>query len=95
MRLPLWGGFMLGIANPKAFLAFASLFGSFVVVPTGGPHDLIAKWLLCVAVMAVVDLAWLAAGSWLGRLTLSPGAERRMNRLMGLSIAAACVAAIL
>ena len=94
-RFPLWGAFTLGIANPKAYLAFASLFGSFVVVPpAGGIADAMAKWLLCVAVMAVVDFAWLLAGAWLGRITLAPKAERRMNVGMGLSIVAACALAL-
>lgn len=84
-------GFALGFANPKAYLAFVSLFGSFVVLePAFATADTIAKWALCVAVMVVVDLGWMATGAALGRITLSPPAERAMNIGMALMILAAC-----
>ncbi|WP_052215869.1 LysE family translocator [Sphingomonas sp. ERG5] len=89
------GGFMLGFANPKAYLAFASLFGSFAILtPAYGFADGLLKWTLCVVVMAVVDLAWLLAGVALGRLTLTPRAERIMNLAMGGAILLACIAAL-
>jgi len=84
------GGFLLGVTNPKAYLAFASLMGSFTLLaPGGGWTDAAAKWGLCVAVILVVDAAWLAVGVALGRIPLSPPAERRMNLAMGGAIAAA------
>ena len=86
-RFPLWGAFTLGIANPKAYLAFASLFGSFVVVPPAGCiADSLVNCLLFVVVISVVDFEWLLAFSWLGRITLAPKAERRMNVGIALSI---------
>lgn len=89
-------GFILGVANPKAYLAFASLFGSFVVLqPALGTSDTLAKWTLCVAVMIVVDFAWLALGASLGRIVLRPAAERVMNVAMGAAIILACLLAFL
>lgn len=86
------GGFVLGAANPKAYLAFVSLFGSFVVA---SPRwDAPVKWALCVAVMVVVDLAWLALGVVLGRVKLSPRGQRVMNWAMGGAILAAAGMAV-
>ena len=88
-RLTAVGGFVLGAANPKAYLAFASLFGAFAVAPGGGTADAVAKWLLCVAVMVLVDLAWLVLGAVLGRIRLGAGGQRAMNLAMGGAILAA------
>ena len=91
-----WGGFLLGIANPKAYLAFASLMGSFVLAaPRFGPADTVAKWLVCILVIFAVDIAWLWAGAGIGRLSFSPRGERAMNLAMGGAIAAAAVAPLL
>lgn len=88
-------GFLLGIANPKAYLAFASLIASFAILPRGSVGDGAAKWAILVAVMIVVDLAWLTAGTALGRLSLSPRAERAMNLAMAAGILAAAALAFL
>lgn len=86
------GAFFLGVANPKAYLAFASLFGSFVVVRQASElTDAAGKWLISVLVMIVVDLAWLLLGMALGRIDLAPRHARGFNRLMGLTILAACL----
>jgi len=88
-------GFMLGIANPKAYLAFASLIASFAILPRGSLGDGLAKWAILVAVMITVDIAWLAAGAALGGLKLSPRAERAMNLVMAGAILAAAALAFL
>ena len=88
-RLTFTGGFVLGVANPKAYLAFVSLFGAFAVAGAGTRADAIVKWLLCVLVMVVVDLAWLALGVLLGRVRLGARGERTMNLAMGAAILAA------
>ncbi|WP_206185495.1 LysE family translocator [Sphingosinicella sp. CPCC 101087] len=88
------GAFFLGIANPKAYLAFASLFGSFTLLPAGSAFaDGALKWGLCIAVILVVDLAWLCLGMTFGRLAMSASAERLFNRVMGAAILGACLVA--
>jgi threonine/homoserine/homoserine lactone efflux protein len=88
-RLTFMGGLVLGAANPKAYLAFVSLFGSFAVVEAGSRADAAVKWALCVLVMVVVDLAWLALGVVLGKIQLGAKGQRAMNLAMGGSILAA------
>ena len=85
-RLTFAGGFLLGAANPKAYLAFVSLYGAFTVTSAGARTDAFAKWGLCVLVMVVVDLAWLALGVLLGRVRLGARGERAMNLAMGAAI---------
>jgi threonine/homoserine/homoserine lactone efflux protein len=88
------GGFLLGVANPNAYIAFASLMGSFTLLQNTVANALL-KWSICVVVMICVDLAWLWAGALVGAVRLRPTAERAMNVTMGAAIAAACVAAFL
>jgi threonine/homoserine/homoserine lactone efflux protein len=82
--LTLAGGFTLGAANPKAYLAFASLFGSFAILdPAHGLRDTILKAAICITVAVVVDFAWVLFGVAIGRIRLSATAERVMNISLG------------
>ena len=51
-----WSGFALGITNPKAYLAFASLMASARLVDADLAGDALLKWALCLAVALGVDL---------------------------------------
>lgn len=86
-------GLGLGLSNPKAYAAFVSLFASFRIVAGDGPADGFAKWVVIVAVMAAVDLAWLMAGVLLGRVTLSRRQERAFNAMLAASIVGATILA--
>lgn len=79
-------GAMLGIANPKAYVAFASLFASRAIAAPGSHADIALKWALCVVVMLVVDFAWLLAGAALHRTAFPPHAELALNRALGVAI---------
>lgn len=89
------GGALLGITNPKAYIAFASLMAAYPIVRRSPPLDLGIKWAICVAVMVVVDLAWLALGVAAGKARLSPRAEQAMNWIMGGLIVATALLAFL
>ena len=88
------GGVLLGVTNPKAYIAFASLMAAYPIARQRPPLDLGIKWLVCVIVMVVVDLAWLALGVAVGKARLSPRAERAMNWVMGALILATAVLAL-
>jgi threonine/homoserine/homoserine lactone efflux protein len=49
------GGFLLGIANPKAYIAFVSLMSSQVIVRTNMSADEFFKWVSVVVVIFVVE----------------------------------------
>ena len=88
-------GLGLGLSNPKAYAAFISLFASFRIVETGGHADSLAKWVVLVAIMVAVDLAWLMAGVLLGRVTLSHRQERALNAALAASIVVATALAFI
>jgi threonine/homoserine/homoserine lactone efflux protein len=79
-------GFLLGVTNPKAYLAFASLLASYTLIKGSAQQDTLTKWFLLVAVMIVVDIVWLYAGVFLRGLMLSPKGERVLNVTLGLTV---------
>ena len=87
------GGFLLGITNPKAYVAFVSLMASYSIVRTNTFADSTLKWLLCVIVMIVVDIIWLWLGVVIQKANMKPKAERILNIAMGLTILATAVLA--
>jgi threonine/homoserine/homoserine lactone efflux protein len=89
-----FGGFMLGMTNPKAYLAFASLMASTTLVTAGASADAALKWLLIVGVILVVDIAWVLVGAALHRATLPPRIERIMNLGFAAAILGAAAAAL-
>ncbi len=72
-------GIFLGLTNPKAYVAFVSLYASYSIYPSVVEIDIFVKWLFCVLVMIVVDTIWLLIGVRLGQVKLSPVVERFMN----------------
>jgi len=79
-------GFLLGVTNPKAYLAFASLLASYTLIKDSARQDAFTKWSLLVAVMIAVDIAWLYAGVFLRGLRLSSKSERALNVALGLTV---------
>jgi threonine/homoserine/homoserine lactone efflux protein len=79
-------GFLLGVTNPKAYLAFASLLASYTLIKASAQQDSFTKWLLLVAVMIVVDIVWLYVGVFLRGLILSSNSERVLNVTLGLTV---------
>jgi threonine/homoserine/homoserine lactone efflux protein len=79
-------GFLLGVTNPKAYLAFASLLASYTLIKGSAQQDSLTKWLLLVVVMIVVDIVWLYVGVFLRGLILSPNSERVLNVTLGLTV---------
>jgi threonine/homoserine/homoserine lactone efflux protein len=79
-------GFLLGVTNPKAYLAFASLLASYTLIKGSAQQDTFTKWFLLVAVMIVVDIVWLYVGAFLRGLMLSPDSERVLNVTLGLTV---------
>jgi threonine/homoserine/homoserine lactone efflux protein len=85
-RSSLMSGFALGILNPKAYVAFASLLASQILVEHDRQLDALFKWFLCVIVAIVVDLAWLFVGVRLRRAALRPLTERILNFTLAATI---------
>ena len=87
-------GLLLGISNPKAYLGFMTLFASQTLISGSHAADALCKWLLTVAVILVVDIAWLYAGARLGRISLSARTGRYINVALGMTILAVALYSI-
>lgn len=91
-----FGGFFLGAANPKAYIAFIALLGSAAVVGAlGSGSDLIAKITLSMGVTLTVDAAWMFMGVALGLIAIGPKQERVLNLIFGALLICTAVLAVL
>jgi threonine/homoserine/homoserine lactone efflux protein len=88
-------GFLLGIANPKAYIAFASLLASQTLIAHDLRADAVLKWVICVIVAIVVDIAWLYVGVKLQRTALRPLTERILNFTLAATILVAAIFTLL
>jgi threonine/homoserine/homoserine lactone efflux protein len=88
-------GFLLGIANPKAYIAFASLLASQTLVEHDLQVDALLKWIICVVVAIVVDIVWLFVGVKLQRAALRPQTERILNFILAATILVAAIFTLL
>ena len=62
------GGFLLAIANPKAYLAIAAVFAGTTIFAENHGLDAVAKAVLLGFMIVIIHLAWLVRG----RLALAP-----------------------
>lgn len=81
-----WGGFLIGIINPKAYMTFISIMSTYLIVPQSGTLDMLVKWAACVVILVSVDALWLWLGDALGKANLSVKTEKALNMAMGLII---------
>lgn len=72
-------GFLLALANPKAYAVFATLFSGFAVIPDDLARDALLKGGVIMALLTVIDTTWLYAGSTLRHLFHDPRLSRRIN----------------
>jgi threonine/homoserine/homoserine lactone efflux protein len=84
------GGFLLGLANPKAYAAMAALFSGFPLLRGHAAQDAVLKALILLAIMVALDLLWLVVGAALAHVFRQPHASRALN----LSCAALLVASV-
>lgn len=84
----LTGGIVLGIANPKAWLAISAVFASARIAPSP-PADAVAKSLALTLMAAFICTAWLLTGASLAPMLRDP----RRSRIMNITLAVILVAA--
>lgn len=81
-------GLFLGFGNPKAYAAMAALFSGFVLVRDRPGVDVAMKVIVLLAIMLVVDLAWLWLGSALKRSLVHPSLGRAINLMFAVLLVA-------
>jgi threonine/homoserine/homoserine lactone efflux protein len=79
-------GLLLGVTNPKAYLAISSLLASPLRLSADTGANLGLKVALCIAVIMLVDIVWLWIGVALGRVKLTRAGERLLNIAMGATL---------
>lgn len=89
------GGYLLAVANPKAFAAIGAVYSTHPVVDGDPMLDAVAKIAALVPVIVVVNLTWLAFGSIFSRWLNDPVLGRTVNvifaALLVVSVAAAFI----
>jgi threonine/homoserine/homoserine lactone efflux protein len=81
------GGFLLAIANPKAWVAIAAVF-------TGSALEPLIKIVVLVGMIVLIHSAWLLAGASLSRLFYDPRRARIANIVFALVLVATAVLAL-
>jgi threonine/homoserine/homoserine lactone efflux protein len=89
------GGLFLSLVNPKGYAAMAALFSGFVLVRERLELDAALKALILLAIMIVVDMAWLSVGAALTRLFREPRTNRAINVTFAVLLVASVAVALL
>jgi threonine/homoserine/homoserine lactone efflux protein len=82
------GGFLLAIANPKAYLAIAAVFAGTIVIANDHRLDALVKMALLTVMIVLIHLFWLVAGASLSRLLRDPASSRVINLALALVLVA-------
>lgn len=88
------GGTLLGIANPKAWVAIAAVFAS-ARLAVSATADAAAKVALLSAMIVLISVAWLVAGATLAPLLRHPVRARVINVVLATALVGATVLALL
>lgn len=87
------GGTLLGIANPKAWVAIAAVFAS-ARLAVSATADAAAKVALLAAMIVLISTAWLVAGATLAPLLRHPVRARVINVVLATALVGATVLAL-
>ena len=89
------GGFLLAIANPKAYLAIAAVFAGTSIIREDQALDAAIKIGLLSVMIVVIHLCWLVAGASLCRVLQNPTASRIVNVSLAALLVLTTAAAVL
>ena len=88
------GGALLGVANPKAWVAIAAVFAGSTVAEDA-TTDAVVKAALLTAVVVLVHVAWLCAGIPLASLLRHPRLSRAVNLVLAAALVVSTALAVL
>jgi threonine/homoserine/homoserine lactone efflux protein len=90
----LMGGLLLGVANPKAWVAIAAVFASARLADTATP-DAAAKIAVLTVMIVLINSTWLIAGASLAPLLRDPFRARIINVVLAAALIGATALALL
>jgi threonine/homoserine/homoserine lactone efflux protein len=76
------GGFLLAVANPKAYLAIAAVFAGVSLFGDQRTLDAVVKITLLSMMIVIIHLCWLLVGASLSRFLQNPTISRIVNILL-------------
>jgi threonine/homoserine/homoserine lactone efflux protein len=88
------GGFLLGVANPKAYLAIAAVFAGTTLAVESRMVEAVLKTAVLTIMIVAIHVGWLAAGVSLSRLLRHPVSSRIVNLLFAAILIVTAVMAI-
>lgn len=88
------GGFLLGVANPKAYLAIAAVFAGSTLAEKPA-LDAALKVVVLSVMIVIIHVVWLLAGAALSRVLCNPVGSRIVNVVLALALVATTVAALI
>lgn len=92
--LSIAGGTLLGVANPKAWLAIAAVFASARLAGAAST-DAAAKVVVLTGMIVVICVTWLVAGRSIAPLLREPRQARAVNVALAVILVAATALALL
>jgi threonine/homoserine/homoserine lactone efflux protein len=87
------GGALLGVANPKAWVAIAAVFAS-ARLAHGAAADAVAKAAVLAGMIVLINTVWLVAGASFAPLLRHPHRSRTVNCVLAVVLVAATAFAI-
>jgi threonine/homoserine/homoserine lactone efflux protein len=88
------GGLVLGIANPKAWVAIAAVFAGSTLAG-GAAVDAAAKVVALIPMIVLINASWLAAGASLAPFLRRPRPARVVNVTLALVLVGATAVAVI
>jgi threonine/homoserine/homoserine lactone efflux protein len=88
-------GFLLAIANPKAWFAIAAVFSASTLVAGSDALDAALKVAVLTIMIVIIHFAWVLAGASLSRLLRDPLTSRITNIVFAVVLAATAVVPLL
>jgi threonine/homoserine/homoserine lactone efflux protein len=88
------GGAVLGVANPKAWVAIGAVFASGRLA-SDAPVDAVLKVGVLAAMVVLISSAWLLIGASFAPLLRAPRVARRVNVLLAVALVAATAVALI
>ncbi len=89
------GGFLLAVANPKAYLAIAAVFAGVSLFRNQRLLDAAAKIVLLTGMIVAIHMVWLLLGASLSRFLQDPRVSRIVNISLAILLIAATLVAVL
>ena len=89
------GGFLLAVANPKAYLAIAAVFAGTSIMGESGALDAAVKIALLGVMIVIIHMCWLLAGASLSRVLQDATSARIVNVALAVGLVVTTAIALL